>query len=117
MLSLIYTGPTGQLGSTRHHDETQEVGQSGLETKDESEELLIGDLDPAIAVCVVCFEGVCQCLGDSGENSSYQQYTTPIRFTHYIVHYYTCITTQHWMKSSKATVPVPVLSNLRMSRS
>ena len=60
------------MGSTRHHDETQEVGQSGLETKDESEELLIGDLDPAIAVCVVCFEGVCQCLGDSGENSSYQ---------------------------------------------
>ena len=60
----------GRLANWGVHNTMTRGGQSGLETKDKSEELLVGDLDPAIAVCVVCFEGVCQRLEDSGQNSS-----------------------------------------------
>ena len=68
----VVSNELGQLANWGVHDTMTNNSQSSLETEDKSEELLIRDLDPAIAVCVICFEGVCQCLGDSGEKSSYQ---------------------------------------------
>jgi len=35
---------------------------SGLETEHKGEELLVGYLDPPIAVGIICLEGVCQGL-------------------------------------------------------
>lgn len=40
---------------------------SGLETEHKGEELLVGYLDPPIAVGIICLEGVCQGLWEQEE--------------------------------------------------